>query len=211
MDMPPPIKYDTFNPFVAARIPLNTSVLDVGCATGLLGCELRGNGSTARIVGIDGNAAAAEKAKPYYDAVIVCDLEKPDIAALGSDCFDVIVCADVLEHLRCPVALLHQLTPFLAPRGRFLVSVPNVAFIQTRLSLLFGRFHYQKGGGIMDHEHLRFYTRATLKQMLEEAGLSVLSLRGYNLVRRRYVFLKMLGRLSPCLFCIQFLAEAGRR
>ena len=207
---PATVKYDTFNPFILRRIPEGASVLDVGCATGLLGKNLSAREKRGLLVGVEHNPEAARLAEPHYDQVFVLDIEKEHLPAMEDRRFDVIVLADVLEHLRYPVEVLRQLVPFLSDAGVILVSVPNVAFVSIRLSLLLGRFTYQKGGGIMDDEHLRFYTRRSLKDMFEEAGLEVARIQGYNLVRPRFYFLKALGRLAPALFCLQFLAEARK-
>jgi hypothetical protein len=51
-----------------------------------------------------------------------------------------------------------------------IVSVPNVAHLWMRLSLLAGRFEYADRG-ILDRTHLRFFTRHTLAELLREGGL----------------------------------------
>jgi SAM-dependent methyltransferase len=86
--------------------------------------------------------------------------------------FDVIVAGDVLEHLPRPEELLGELRPLLAPGGTLLVSVPNVANVTVRAALLFGRFPYAERG-ILDRTHLRFYTRASARALLEGAGYRV--------------------------------------
>jgi hypothetical protein len=70
------------------------------------------------------------------------------------------------------VALDHTL----APGGVVIVSVPNVAHLWMRLSLLLGRFDYADRG-ILDRTHLRFFTRRTFVALLREAGLAVEELR----------------------------------
>jgi SAM-dependent methyltransferase len=91
---------------------------------------------------------------------------------LGEERFDVIVFADVLEHLLDPVGTLHGYLRFLAPGGRVLVSVPNVAVWNVRAGLLLGRFQYT-ATGTLDRTHLRFFTRANLRRALGDAGLRV--------------------------------------
>ena len=56
------------------------------------------------------------------------------------------------------------------------MSVPNVAHLWVRLSLLLGRFDYADRG-ILDRTHLRFFTRRTFLAMLTEAGLAVVERR----------------------------------
>ncbi|NQT93335.1 MAG: class I SAM-dependent methyltransferase [Lentisphaerae bacterium] len=203
-------RYETFNPYVFQRIGDAATVLDVGCATGMLGSKLRQAGHSGRLVGIEKDPAMAQIADPFYDELIVTDLEHVEKLPLDHAYFDVIVCADILEHLRDPAAALNKLVPHLKRDGKLVVSVPNIAFAGIRLSLLAGRFSYEPNGGILDATHLRFFTRASLRVLLEDVGLRVTLLTGYNLVRRRYAFLKLLGRLFPTLFCIQFLSEAQR-
>jgi hypothetical protein len=56
-----------------------------------------------------------------------------------------------------------------------IVSVPNVAHVWVRLSLLVGRFDHADRG-ILDRTHLRFFTRRTLLELLRGAGLGVVEL-----------------------------------
>ena len=53
-----------------------------------------------------------------------------------------------------------------------MISVPNVANLSVRLSLLFGHFDYTDRG-ILDRTHLHFFTRASFYQLLDEAGLKI--------------------------------------
>jgi len=209
MNPPMSIRYETFNPYVLAQIPPGLRVLDVGCATGLLGKALRARGAK-KLVGIEGDPSMAAAAGPFYDRVVCANLESDADHVLGEETFDIIVCADVLEHLREPATVLASLSRHLDSRGRILISVPNIAFLSVRLSLLMGRWNYNPNGGILDRGHLRFFTRTTLVRLIQEAGLNVAFVRGYNLVRPRYAFLKILGVLWPRLFAIQFLAAAGK-
>ena len=53
-----------------------------------------------------------------------------------------------------------------------LISVPNVANITVRVSMLFGQFRYTERG-ILDKTHLRFFTRRSARQMIESSGYDV--------------------------------------
>lgn len=79
------------------------------------------------------------------------------------DPFDVIICADVLEHLSDPARVLASLLRYLGRDGLVIVSVPNIAHLWVRLQLLIGRFDYTDRG-ILDRTHLRFFTRKSLPQ-----------------------------------------------
>ncbi|MDF1606177.1 class I SAM-dependent methyltransferase [Nocardioides sp. YIM 152315] len=151
-------------------------VLDVGCATGSLARALRGRG--CRVWGVDRDAAAAERARPHLEQLVIADL---DVAPLtdhferGS--FDVIVFGDVLEHLVDPTRVLREAVELLADDGRVVCSIPNIAHGSVRLSLLEGRWTYTETG-LLDSTHLRFFDRAGVQKLHAEVGLTVDLLRG---------------------------------
>ena len=148
-----------------------TQVLDVGCATGYLARALVERG--CQVSGIELVAEAAEQARPVLDQLVVGDVATLDLAAeLGERRFDYIVLGDILEHLAAPAAVLRSLVRLLAPRGSVVVSTPNVSHGALRLALLQGRWQYQDRG-LLDRTHLRFFTRASLLELLHDAGLSV--------------------------------------
>jgi 2-polyprenyl-3-methyl-5-hydroxy-6-metoxy-1,4-benzoquinol methylase len=149
------------------ELPAGSSVLDVGSASGYFGERLAGKGY--HVVGVEQDEAAASVAARFYDEFIVADVE----AGLRlSQKFDVIVLADILEHLRQPLKVLVHLRDLLSSRGRFVISVPNVANIYVRLSLLFGRFEYADRG-ILDETHLRFFTLNSACALVQKAALRV--------------------------------------
>ena len=88
-----------------------------------------------------------------------------------------LVCADVLEHVPDPADLLPRLLrTYLPAGGLVLVSLPNVAHVTMRLSLLLGRWQYGDKG-ILDRTHLRFFTARSAAALLETAGVRILRRR----------------------------------
>ena len=92
------------------------------------------------------------------------------------DQFDALVFGDVLEHLRDPLAVLRKARPLLARGGCVVISVPNIAHGAARLALLKGRWEYRQLG-LLDTTHLRFFTLASVRDMLREAGLAAVEVR----------------------------------
>jgi SAM-dependent methyltransferase len=90
--------------------------------------------------------------------------------------FDVVLLADVLEHMLDPRRLLLQAKERLAPGGRLLVSLPNVAHWSVRAQVAMGKFDYTNKG-ILDRGHVRFFTRASAERLFADAGLRVVSRR----------------------------------
>ena len=200
-----------------AHFSPNTRVLDVGTASGTIGRMCAGRGFL--INGIEPNWDYAEIARPYYHKLLCSTLENaPDDFLQG---YDVVVCADVLEHLAEPCKNLLRLVGLQAERSAFIISVPNVANIYIRLSLLFGRFTYGERG-ILDRTHLRFYTRSTLLQMLDFVNLEVVLLHAtpiplnlvnpifqqHSLGRLLHRFLAYLTNIAPGLLGYQFIIRA---
>ncbi len=154
---------------IAERIPAGVVVLDVGTGTGALGEFLAGRQCT--VDGANYNEAELEIARPHYRALVVADLERALLSELFPDKrYDVIVFGDVLEHLRNPARTLADARALLAPGGRVLISVPNIAHVGVVASLLAGEFTYTPEG-ILDDTHVRFFTRASLIAMIASCGL----------------------------------------
>lgn len=150
------------------------TVLSLGCGRARLELELTRLGAT--VTGIDSNLGACATARERIHEVIESDLTWSEAAGavLGDRRFDWIIAADVLEHFADGGALLRDYLRFLAPGGRVIISLPNVALWSNRLHLLLGRFNYEPTG-VRDRTHLRFYTIKTAHQLLRSVGLTPLT------------------------------------
>lgn len=151
------------------RVPANSRVLDLGCADGSMAAMLRRMG--CRIWGVERDMIAAEAAKCWCEEVAVEDLNQVELAARFRERFDVVLMLDVLEHLHEPERVLNGVGKVLAPGGWGVISLPNVAHVSLRLSLLEGRFTYTDVG-LLDRTHVRFFDRSGVDNLLYEAGWS---------------------------------------
>jgi glycosyltransferase involved in cell wall biosynthesis/2-polyprenyl-3-methyl-5-hydroxy-6-metoxy-1,4-benzoquinol methylase len=157
---------------IVKRIPRGSRVLELGCATGYMSEYLR-NALDCYVVGVEYDRKMANRAKSVCDRVIVADVQKGNWRKkLVDERFDIITCADILEHLRDPVALLKTLPELLAEGGRLLASVPNGAHASLRLELLEGRFTYEDTG-LLDRTHLHLFTYHSLRELFARGGFSV--------------------------------------
>ncbi len=168
-------------------------VLDVGCQTGYLGAnDIKNN----TFYGIEKNKKAAKKAEKIYRKVITGDVEKLINTSLELPKFDVIIFADILEHLVYPKKTLSFFVKnFLKSKGKVIISLPNVAHITVRLNLLLGNFDYTRSG-ILDKTHLRLYTLKSAQKLINNSGLKIESI-AYSSNRFGYLIGKMpfLGKL----------------
>ncbi len=149
-------------------------VLDVGCGFATTSQEIQKRGN--RVTGIESSAEAVAVARKRIGEVIEGDLQQAGV--FGTRTFDVIIFADVLEHLAWPVGILRRYAELLKKGGTVIVSLPNVGLWSVRLGLLLGRFPYADTG-VLDRTHLRFFTRSSAVEMLREPGLEPLR-RAYN-------------------------------
>lgn len=148
------------------------SVLELGCATGYVS-RLLTQQRGCHVVGIERNHEAAAEARRACDEVIVADLDDLDYERqLGARRFDVVLCGDVLEHLRDPGRVLARLRPFLRPDGYVVASIPNVVHASVVAELLGGHFPYRPWG-LLDDTHLRFFTRDSIYECFEGAGFVI--------------------------------------
>ncbi|HEY4231403.1 MAG TPA: class I SAM-dependent methyltransferase [Thermoanaerobaculia bacterium] len=166
-------------PELTRRIPAGAlRILDVGCGAGggIAGGDGRASGW--RVTGIERDPTLASLARARCDRVLEGDLREilPRLAADGER-FDVIVFADVLEHLEDPFEPLRIAGTLAAPGARLLVSVPNVGHLSVVRDLLGGRFD-PVPAGLLDAGHLRWFTRESLALALEETGWSAVSIDG---------------------------------
>jgi 2-polyprenyl-3-methyl-5-hydroxy-6-metoxy-1,4-benzoquinol methylase len=148
-------------------------VLDIGCGTGSLSEAIRNKGYT--VWGIDVSTEASQIASTRVDKIINQDLT--NLAAISpileEQQFDYLVFSDILEHLIDPSSILEQYLRFLKKDGSVIISLPNtVAWIE-RIKFLFGNFTYTETG-ILDSDHLRFFTLKSAKKMLLSAKCSII-------------------------------------
>ena len=187
-------------------------VLDVGCSSGYLARPLVERGCT--VVGIESDPEAAGAARAVCEDVLVGDVE---VMALPFEngSFDVVLCGDLIEHLREPEHFLARMRPYIRDRGRLVLSTPNVANWAMRLSLLAGSWRYTERG-ILDRTHLHLFTRKTLVETLSRAGYGIVELDftvpvpvlGTPGVER---IAHAVGRLRPPLLAYQFVVAAEPR
>jgi glycosyltransferase involved in cell wall biosynthesis/2-polyprenyl-3-methyl-5-hydroxy-6-metoxy-1,4-benzoquinol methylase len=157
---------------IVKRIPRGSRVLELGCATGYMSDYLRRE-LDCHVVGVEYDRKMANKAKAVCDHVIVADVQKGNWRKkLDDERFDIITCADILEHLRDPVSFLKTLPDLLVAGGRLLASVPNGAHAALRLELLEGRFTYEDTG-LLDRTHLHLFTYHSLRELFARSGFSV--------------------------------------
>lgn len=149
-------------------------ILDIGCGAGRFGAALKAR-QTVHVTGIELNTQAAAAARSRLDDVRSANLETDELDFPDGQ-FDSVICADILEHLRRPEVVLKMIRRWLMADGTLVISVPNVRNHTVVQSLLAGNWTYESAG-LLDADHVRFFTRRELEKLLFRAGFEVENLR----------------------------------
>jgi SAM-dependent methyltransferase len=122
--------------------------------------------------------AALKKAVPCILGHIEFDLnEARTVAHYGhDDKFELIVFGETIEHLVAPPELvLSFLKAFLTRDGVIICQTPNAVALHKRLKMLFGINPYERlRFEILNHGHIREYTKQELIEIGQTAGLRVI-------------------------------------
>lgn len=163
---------ETRDEIVPLLPPHSERVLDLGCGAGEVSAKQKSLGRFGWVCGVEGNPEVAKIAEQKLDRVLVGDIEKMEYPFPDGH-FDTVLTLDILEHLVDPWRVLEQIHRLLKPKGRLVVSIPNMRHYSVTVPLLlFGDFRYQQEF-ILDSTHLRFFTKRTIIKTLESAGFEI--------------------------------------
>jgi 2-polyprenyl-3-methyl-5-hydroxy-6-metoxy-1,4-benzoquinol methylase len=150
-------------------------MLDVGCGDGATTAFVQSHRQVEWAGGVEVFPDAAERAKVHFSEVWCGDVEKLDFdRKIPASSLDLILCLDILEHLVDPWTVVRRLSMLVAPRGRLIISVPNIRNWKFIAKLLFrGEFHY-RDAGLLDRSHLRFFVKETAEELAAAGGIPLL-------------------------------------
>lgn len=149
------------------ELPQGTRVLELGPGAAHV-ARLTGR-ADLRWQGIENSVDCLPALSGLLSGGAIVDLEALPRLPRG---YGAVLAADTLEHLNDPERMLRLIHDTLPAGAPLILSVPNVANVHVRLSLLFGRFQYTDRG-ILDRTHRVFFTRRTLRDMLGKAGFRI--------------------------------------
>lgn len=186
----------------------NCKVLEIGCGSGATLIELKKQGKASYTVGVD---IVDMDQSNKLDKFILADIETENLD-LPNEYFDVIICADVLEHLRDPWSALKKLKNYLKNGGIIVASIPNIREIKTIFNIVIkGDFKYVDSG-ILDKTHLRFFCRKNILELFEEAGLKVIKItHNLNYGSKRYILNRITFGIFEEFLVIQYLIVAKKQ
>jgi len=151
----------------------NKRVLELGSGPGAVTRLLKSNG--CRVTALEVDEQAIMIVREFCEQVHQCNLNDAGWPGVldGAEPFDVIVAADVFEHLYDPWAALARLPALLAPGGCAVVSLPHAGHNAVIGCLASGDLEYQPWG-LLDKTHIRFFGVKNIQRLFEDAGFKII-------------------------------------
>jgi SAM-dependent methyltransferase len=166
--------------------PVETLV-DIGCFNGSLSARFRR--FAGRVIGLDVHVEALKEAEKKGIETICFDVASGQRSPLPDACADVIVCADVIEHLIEPRHLMNEARRLLKPDGVMLLSTPNMGYWLSRIRLVMGRAPMCTNGVApgfrsdhwIDPSHIHVCLLSEWSAFFQDCGWRVQKVRGSHL------------------------------
>jgi len=146
-------------------------VLEIGAGAGQTLARIKELGYAGETVGVD-VVDLSQSSRPGIDRFYVADIED-ETFALDGQYFDVILCGDVIEHLRDPWRAMKRLSTFLKSGGVLIASIPNLREKNLLKKIVLGGDFSYADCGTLDRSHLRFFCKRNMIELLEGSGLRV--------------------------------------
>lgn len=150
-------------------------VLEIGAGPGSITRLLQEHGKCL-VTAIELDADAIECLSQFCEHVYQCDLNQAgwtEIVVVEGK-FQVVVAADVLEHLYDPLMTLRGMKSVLTDDGCIVISLPHIGHQSVLASIAAGNFEYHDWG-LLDRTHIRFFGINSMQQLMEDAGLKIVS------------------------------------
>lgn len=163
--------------------PGTANVVEVGRCDSTLVRMFKTLNPNSQYTAINTDLTCISLSRGLFDATLALDIETLTDATLQQfkhqQCW---ILNQALETMRDPWQFLVRLRQILPAEGTLIVCVPNMQhwFIQAKLAC--GDFRYE-ADGLIAQRQLRWFTRVTLLQMLQNAGYKVLS--GQPIIREQ--------------------------
>jgi 2-polyprenyl-3-methyl-5-hydroxy-6-metoxy-1,4-benzoquinol methylase len=158
---------------VVRLVGSNRSVLEIGAGPGSI-TKILTSVSNCKVTALDIDFESIEKLKPYCERAYQADLNDsswPNILENDGK-FDVLVAADVLEHVYEPLAVLKAMNAFLNQNGFMVISLPHAGHSVVHACLFDEDFEYNDFG-LLDRTHIRFFGIKNIQKLFQDAGMKI--------------------------------------
>jgi SAM-dependent methyltransferase len=176
------------------RVP-NGRILDIGCGNGALTGQLESAGFD--VCGLDFTSSGIDRARQSFPAIKFFDhdINEPLPEGLLGQ-FDVVLSAEVIEHLFLPRTLFTRAREALGSAGHVVLSTPFHGYFKNLVIALTGKCddHWQVGS---DFGHIKFFSQQSLRAMARECGFAPIAWDRGGRIRPLAATMVMTGKLDP--------------
>lgn len=185
--------------YVVRLVGSSKRVLELGCGPGSITKQLMQHGQ-CRVTGLELDSKAINVVAPYCEAIMQADLNSEEWPQLldGTDPFDVVVAADVLEHLYDPWIALKRMASFINASGYLVISLPHVGHSAVVSCLINGDFEY-RDWGLLDRTHIRFFGLKNIEDLFAQADLKIVEVHYVVKPPEETEFARSWSRLSVAM------------
>lgn len=194
--------------FILDQIGSDKKILDVGCGDGTLGIKLIYQGNIVYGCDIVKKNLAAAKKGGLITALV--DFER-DALPYPENSFDFVILGDVIEHMFDTDGLLKKCYKVLKPKGKLIVTTPNLASLARRIMLLLGISPYVEYSLFLDCNglppvgHLRYFTLSTLKKLLQSNEFKTIKVSADGLKLPLFPRITYLANFLPSICTMIYL------
>ena len=149
-------------------------VLEVGAGPGSITKHLSGT-LGCDVVAVEIDQSAIQRLTAFARKVYPLDLNNrswSDVLKAEEGCFDVVIAADVLEHVYDPWSVLRGMKSLLNDKGSMVLSIPHVGHAAIAGCLFDEDFEYRPWG-LLDRTHIRFFGIKNIQNLYNSEGLSI--------------------------------------
>jgi cyclopropane fatty-acyl-phospholipid synthase-like methyltransferase len=152
----------------------NKRVLELGAGPGSITRLLHGH-CGCHVIAIEIDEDAIKKLSSFCENIYRCDLNDESWNSVLSreEKFEVIVAADVLEHLYDPRVTLRNARDVLDNDGYIVVSLPHIAHNAVIACLLQEDWEYHDWG-LLDKTHIRFFGMQNIQRLFNDSGFKII-------------------------------------
>lgn len=149
-------------------------VLEIGAGPGSITKHLSGT-LGCDVVAVEIDPSALERLAPFARRTYALNLNDEswsDQIRADEGTFDVVIAADVLEHVYDPWAVLRGMKTLLNEAGAVILSIPHVGHAAIAGCLFDEDFEYRPWG-LLDRTHIRFFGLKNIQHLYNYQGLSI--------------------------------------
>lgn len=173
----------------------NKNVLEIGAGPGSISrvlCEV----NDCRVTALEIAPDAVQRLKEFCHDVIAADLNDAQWSKAFPEKYDVVIAADVLEHLYDPLSTLCNMCDLLNDKGYVLLSLPHVAHATIAACLWDEDFGYREWG-LLDKTHVRFFGLKNIQALVQQAGMKIAAVEFVVRTPEQTEFAALWARLTP--------------